>query len=98
VPTFIGQLRFKGPSKPSGKAELGVARSARALTDVHGGRILSIYWTEGEVDILVTVEGKNEDQATTIFRELEDQEKVDIRIIRALTEGEKERLIPDKSV
>ena len=98
MPTFIGQLKFKGPSKPSGKTQLGVARSARALTDVHGGRILSIYWTEGEVDILVTVEGRNEDQATTIFRELEDQEKVDIRIVRALTEGEKERLILDKSV
>ena len=97
MPTYIGQVKFKGSSKPSGQAELEVARAARALVDIHGGRILSVYWTEGDPDMLVTFEGRDQDQATKVFQELEAQQKVDIRMVRALTEGEKERAIQGSS-
>jgi uncharacterized protein with GYD domain len=93
MPTYVGQVKYKESRKRSGSKELEVGRAARALTDTHGGRILSIYWMEGAPNMLVTFEGRNEAQAIKVFRDLETQQKVSIQIVRALTEGEKERAI-----
>jgi len=41
VPTYIGLVNFKESGK-TGNAELDVGKAARALTEAHGGRILSI--------------------------------------------------------
>ena len=92
MPTYIGLVNFKEPGK-MGNAELDVGKAARVLTETHGGRILSIYWTEDDPDMMVAFEGRDKEQATKVFRDLASQQDVNVRMVRALTEGEKERAV-----
>jgi len=63
---------------------------ARALAERNGGRFLSIFWTEGDADMILTFEGRDEAQATRTFQALEEEQGVTIRVMPALSEGEKE--------
>ena len=92
MPTYIGFVNYRGEGK-DGDAELQVGKAARQLVETHGGRILSIYWTEGDCQIIIAFEGRGEEQATKVYDDLASQQDVDVRMVRALTEGEKERAI-----
>ena len=89
MPTFIGLVKYRDKD---GEAELRVGRAARQLVEVHGGRILSTYWTEGENQMIIAFEGRHEEQAMKVYDDLASEQGVDISVVRGLTEGEKERL------
>ena len=97
MPSYIGLVSYKGPGK-GGSAELDVAKSARQLCETHGGRILSAYWTEGEPEMVIAFEGRGREQASKVFEDLASQQDVEVRMVRALTEGEKERAIQGQDV
>ena len=82
--SIIGETR-------TGKLSCKVGRAARQLVEVHGGRILSTYWTEGDSQMIIAFEGRDEEQAMKVYDDLASQQDVDIRMVCALTEGEKER-------
>ena len=88
MPTYIGLINYQDKD---GEAELRVGRAARQLVEVHGGRILSTYWTEGDCQMIIAFEGRGEEQAMKVYDDLASQQDVDIRMVCALTEGEKER-------
>ena len=88
MPTYIGLVNYQDKD---GEAELQVGRAARQLVEVHGGRILSTYWTEGDSQMIIAFEGRDEEQAMKVYDDLASQQDVDIRMVCALTEGEKER-------
>ena len=88
MPTFIGLVKY---GERGGEAELRVGRAARQLVEVHGGRILSTYWTEGDNQMIIAFEGRGEEQATKVYDDLASEQNVEIRVVRGLTEGEKER-------
>ena len=88
MPTYIGLVNYQDKD---GEAELRVGRAARQLVEVHGGRILSTYWTEGDSQMIIAFEGRDEEQAMKVYDDLASQQDVDIRMVCALTEGEKER-------
>ena len=88
MPTYIGLVNYRDKD---GDAELRVGKAARQLAEVHGGRILSTYWTEGDCQMIIAFEGRGEEQAMKVYDDLASQQDVDIRMVRALTEGEKER-------
>ncbi len=90
MPTYIGLVNYRGEGK-DGDAELQVGKAARQLVETHGGRILSIYWTEGDSQMIIAFEGRDEEQAMQVYDDLASQQEVDIRMVCALTEGEKER-------
>jgi uncharacterized protein with GYD domain len=93
---YIGLVNYSG-SAPSGDRELELARIARSLTELHGGRFLSIFWTQGDVDMVLTFEGRDEAQAMTVFNALKEEDGVSLRVMQALSEGEKERAVQGKS-
>ena len=97
MPSYIGLVSYKGNGK-GGSAELDVAKSARQLCETHGGRILSAYWTEGEPEMVIAFEGRGKEQASKVFEDLASQQDVEVRMVRALTEGEKERAIQGQDV
>ncbi len=88
MPTFIGLVKY---GERDGEAELRVGRAARQLVEVHGGRILSTYWTEGDNQMIIAFEGRGEEQAMKVYDDLASEEGVQISVVRGLTEGEKER-------
>ena len=88
MPTYIGLVKYEDRD---GEAELMVGRAARQLVEVHGGRILSTYWTEGENQLIIAFEGRGEEQAMKVYDDLASEQGVQIRVVRGLTEGEKER-------
>lgn len=88
MPTFIGLVKY---GERDGEAELMVGRAARQLVEVHGGRILSTYWTEGDNQLIIAFEGRDEEQATKVYDDLASEQGVQISVVRGLTEGEKER-------
>ncbi len=97
MPTYIGMVSFRDGGKSGGDA-LAVGRAARALIETHGGRILSIYWTEDTPDMVIAFEGRDRAQAAAVYDDLASQQGVDIRMARALTEGEKERQLSGQDV
>ena len=72
----------------------GWGRAARQLAEVHGGRILSTYWTEGDCQMIIAFEGRGEEQALKVYDDLASQQDVDIRMVRALTEGRRSVFLP----
>ena len=88
MPTFIGLLKYGERDR---EAELRVGRAARQLVEVHGGRILSTYWTEGDNQMIIAFEGRGEEQAMKVYDDLASEEGIQISVVRGLTEGEKER-------
>ena len=88
MPTFIGLVKY---GERDGEAELRVGRAARQLVEVHGGRILSTYWTEGDNQLIIAFEGRGEEQAMKVYDDLASGEGIQISVVRGLTEGEKER-------
>ena len=97
---YIGFLNFKDAGKRIGEEELAVGRTARAIAEAEGqgGRFLSIWWTQGEADMVLIYEGRDEAQAMSVFKKVEEQQNATIRVTRALAEGEKERAIQGKPV
>ena len=90
MPTFIGLLNFKDLKKTKAE-ELRCGKLIRAETVKHGGRILSIYWTDDDPDMITSFEGTDIHQANNIFQSNTLQQFANVRILRGLTEGEKER-------
>ncbi len=88
MPTYIGLVNY---GDKDGDAELRVGKAARQLAETHGGRILSTYWTEGDCQMIIAFEGRGEEQAMKVYDNLASQQDVDVRMVRGLTEGEKER-------
>ena len=88
MPTFIGLVKY---GERDGEAELMVGRAVRQLVEVHGGRILSIYWTEGDNQMIIAFEGRGEEQAMKVYDDLASEQGIQISVMRGLTEGEKER-------
>ena len=97
---YIGFLNYNNPEKRSGDDELTVGRAARAIAEMQGGggRFLSVWWTEGENDMVLIFEGRDEAQAMSVFKKIEEQQSVTIRVTRSLAEGEKERATQGKPV
>ena len=88
MPTYIGLVKYEGKD---GEAELRVGRAARQLVEVHGGRILSTYWTEGDCQMIIAFEGRGEEQAAKVYDDLASEQGVQVSVVRGFTEGEKER-------
>lgn len=96
----IGFLNYNSPGKRSGDDELTVGRAARAIAEMQGGggRFLSVWWTDGEHNMVLIFEGRDEAQAMSVFKKIEEQQDVTIRVTRSLSEGEKERAMHGKPV
>ncbi len=88
--SYIGLLTYKDGQRPSGDGELAIGKAARAAAENHGGRFLSIFWTTGEADMVLTFEGRTQEQARQTFGALEAEQNISIRVMPALSEGEKE--------
>ena len=88
--SFVGLVDLSG-ADVSGEEQLRIAKSARAWTDLHGGRGLSAYWTEGNPDLILVFESLDADEASQLAKDLENEHNLSIKMTRALTQGEKER-------
>ena len=97
---FVGLLKFKGTKKLSGEEQLAAGRAARAMAELHGqaGRFLSILWAEGDYDLVLTLEAKNEAIAKNVFKALEEHVNATISSSKALIMWEKERLVQGKTI
>lgn len=90
MPTYIGLVTTHGANM-SKEGLIDIGKSARAWTNNHGGRILSLYWpAEWDSEVIITFEGRGKEQAKLCFNDLEKQHGVTITSFRALTQGEKE--------
>ena len=90
MPTYIGLVTTHDANMSTGDL-VDIGKSARAWTNNHGGRILSLYWPdEWESKVIITFEGRGKEQAKSCFNDLEKQHGVTIASFRALTQGEKE--------
>ncbi len=96
--TYTGLLKFNDDR--NGEQQLEAGRAARAIAEAvgGGGRFLHIYWTEGDADLHLTYEGRTEEQAMSVFTQIEQQQNATICVVRALAEGEKERAIQGEAV
>ena len=86
--SYIGLLQYKNAQAPAGEGELEIGKAARAAAERNGGRFLSIFWTAGDANMVLTFEGRNEEQATRTFR-LEEDQGVTIRVMPAPSEERK---------
>ena len=96
---YIGLLKFNESPKRGGEEELAVGRVARAIAEIenHGARFLSILWSEGDYDMVLTLESKDEAVANTIFTKLGEEENATICVSPALVDWEKRLSVKGKS-
>ena len=96
---YIGVLKFNESPKRGGEEELTTGRVARAIAEIenHGARFLSILWSEGDYDMVLTLESKDEAVAGTIFSKLGEQENATVSVSPALVDWEKRLSVQGKS-
>lgn len=94
---YVGLVNYSDQQSMSGDRELELARIARSLTERHGGRFLSIYWTTGDVEMVLSYEGADEAQAMKVFDAFKEEAGISLRVMPALSEGEKERAVQGKA-
>ena len=96
---YIGLLKYNESPRRSGEEELATGRVARAIAEIenHGARFLSILWSEGDYDMVLTLESKDEAVADAIFTKLGEQENATIAVSPALVDWEKRLSVQGKS-
>ena len=96
---YIGLLKYKESPRRSGEEELATGRVARAIAEIenHGARFLSILWSDGDYDMVLTLESKDEAVAAAIFAKLGAQENATIAVSPALVDWEKRLSVQGKS-
>jgi len=97
---YVGLLKFNESPKRDDSTVLTVGRTARAIASVegHGDTFLSILWSEGEYDMVLTLETTDQGIATSVFEKLAAEENATVTVLRALVGWEKKLAIQGKSI
>jgi uncharacterized protein with GYD domain len=60
MPTYVSLVRFTDQGITNAKDTLQRAAAFRSDLERRGGKLLSIYWTQGQYDIVLAIEAPDE--------------------------------------
>jgi len=93
MPTYIFLVKWTDLGVKNVKDTVKRMHDVKVLTEHHGGKVLSYYWTQGTYDLIVTVEGTDDLTASADALTIASGGNVSIQTLRAFTEPEMEQII-----
>jgi uncharacterized protein with GYD domain len=91
--TYISLVNWTEQGVKNAKDTVRRAREFRSDVERRGGRVLSLYWTQGKCDLVVTVEFPDEQAMMAELLTLGGLGNVRTETLHAFTESEMEAII-----
>jgi uncharacterized protein with GYD domain len=91
--TFVTLIKFTDQGIRNAKDTVQRARSFRADVERRGGKLVSIYWTQGRFDIVATVETPDDQTAMAALLAVAGLGNVRTETLHAFTETEMESIL-----
>jgi uncharacterized protein with GYD domain len=93
MPTFIGLINWTDQGIKSYKETVDRAARAEEIAQTVGGRVVDIYWTLGEHDIVVIFEAPDDETATAFLLATGSQGNIRTKTLRAFDRDEMQRIL-----
>lgn len=93
MPTYVSLVKWTDQGVRNVRDTVQRMHDVKALTERHGGKVLSYYWTQGAYDLIVTIEGTDELTAAADTLTIVSGGHVTVQTLRAFTEPEMAQII-----
>ena len=93
MPTYVTLIQWTDQGVRNSKNTVQRARAFRDDVERRGGKLLSIYWTQGHYDIVATVEAPDDQTAMAAMLAVGGLGNVRTETLRAFNETEIESIL-----
>jgi uncharacterized protein with GYD domain len=93
VPNYVVLYRFTDQGLKSVKDTVRRAREVRADNEKRGFKVLGIYWTQGQYDLVAVMDAPSEEAMTAGLFNVAQAGNVHSETMRAFTEAEMEKAL-----
>jgi uncharacterized protein with GYD domain len=93
MPTYVTLMKFTDQGIKGVKGTVDRTRQNRAAIEKAGGRMSSIYWTQGEYDLVAITDWPDEETATAFLIQLGMSGNVRSETLRAFDESAMQRIL-----
>ena len=93
MPTYIALVKWTEQGAKNARDTVKRSKEFRSDVERRGGKVLSIYWTQGQYDIVSTLEFPDEQTAMAELLALGSLGNVHTETLRAFTDSEVEGFI-----
>ncbi len=93
MPTYVVLYKFTDQGLKSIKDTVKRARQVRAENEKRGFKILGLYWTQGQYDLVAVMDAPSEDAMLAGLFNVAQAGNVHSETLRAFTEQEMERAL-----
>jgi uncharacterized protein with GYD domain len=93
MPTYVTLIRWTDQGVRNAKGSIQRAGAFRSDLERRGGKLLSIYWTQGQYDIVTTIEALDDQTAMAALLALGGLGNVRTETLHAFNETEMQSVI-----
>lgn len=93
MPTFVSLVKFTDQGARNAKDTLQRAAAFRNDVERRGGKLLSIYWTQGQYDIVTTIQAPDEQTAMATILAVASMGNVRTETLHAFDENEMQSIL-----
>jgi len=93
MPTYVTLIKWTDQGARTAKDTVERARQFRGDLERRGGKLLSLYWTQGRYDIVATVEAPDDQTTMAALLAVGALGNVRTETLHAFNEGEMESII-----
>ncbi|AMO21844.1 GYD domain-containing protein [Ramlibacter solisilvae] len=93
MPTFIALAKFTEQGLRNIKGTVDRADAARKAAEAFGATIKDIYWVQGQYDIVILLEAKDDTSANAFSLATAAQGNVQFQTLRAITRDEMKQVL-----
>jgi uncharacterized protein with GYD domain len=93
MPTYVTLIRWTDQGVRNSKDSIQRAGAFRSDLERRGGKLLSIYWTQGQYDIVTTIEAPDDQTAMAALLALGGLGNVRTETLHAFNETEMQSVI-----
>ncbi len=93
MPAYISLMSFTEQGIHNVKETVKRVRAAKESAKAAGGRVIGVWWTLGQYDMIVIAEGPDDEAATRQVLAIGMQGNVRTMTMRAFSEDEMEKIV-----
>jgi uncharacterized protein with GYD domain len=93
MPTYVSLVSFTDQGARNAKDTVQRAAAFRSDLERRGAKLLSIYWTQGQYDIVTTIDAPDEQTAMAALLAVAGLGNVRTQTLRAFSESEMQSII-----
>jgi uncharacterized protein with GYD domain len=93
MPTYVSLIRFTDQGVRNAKDTVQRAGAFRSDLERRGGKLLSIYWTQGQYDIVTTIEAPDDQTAMAALLAVAGLGNVRTETLHAFNETEMQSIV-----